>query len=112
MAGRADRARRTRSVGAWPGLLAGLGLGMLALGLGLQRGFLLSYDMMTVPRQPFTATMFGLAGGPPRAVPSDAVLAVASRVLPADIVQKLLLLTIFVLACSGAAVRVRLAWYA
>jgi hypothetical protein len=86
VAGRADRARRARSGGAWPGLLAGLGLGMLALGPGLQRGFLLSYDMVTVPRQPFTATMFGLAGGPPRAVPSDAVLAVAGRVLPADIV--------------------------
>jgi hypothetical protein len=107
VAARADRARRARSAGAWPGLLAGLGLGVLALGPGLQRGFLLSYDMVTVPRQPFTATMFGLAGGPPRAVPSDAVLAVASRVLPADIVQKLLLLTIFVLACSGAAALLR-----
>ena len=87
---------------AWPAL-AGLGLGVLALGPGLRRGFLLSYDMVIVPRQPFTAALAGLSGGPPRAVPSDAVVAAAARVLPADLVQKLLLLSVFVLACSGAA---------
>jgi hypothetical protein len=80
----------------------GVGLGLLALGPGLRRGFLLSYDMVAVPREPFTRTLFGLAGGPPRAVPSDAVLGVLARVLPADIAQKLVLLSIFVLACSGA----------
>jgi hypothetical protein len=74
---------------------------LLALGPGLRRGFLLSYDMVFVPREPFTSAMFGLSGGPPRAVPSDFVVAVASRLLPADIVQKLVLLLIFVLACSG-----------
>ncbi len=81
----------------------GLALGLLALGPGLQRGFLLSYDMVAVPRQPFTGAMFGLSGGPARAVPSDAVLAALSRVVPADIAQKLLLLAVFGLACSGAA---------
>src|SRR5947209_2002068 len=59
------------------------------------------------------AALAGLAGGPPRAVPSDAVVAAASRVLPADLVQKLLLLSIFVLACSGAAALLaREPWYA
>ena len=97
---------------AWPAL-AGLVLGLLALGPGLRRGFLLSYDMVIVPRQPFTAALAGLAGGPPRAVPSDAVVAAASRVLPADVVQKLLLLSIFVLACSGAAALLaREPWFA
>ena len=86
-----------------PGLAVGLVLGLLALGPGLRRGFLLSYDMVFVPREPFTSAMFGLSGGAPRAVPSDFVVAVASRLLPADIVQKLVLLLIFVLACSGAA---------
>jgi len=81
--------------------LLGLGLGLLALGPGLRRGFLLSYDMVFVPRMPLRAALPGLA--PPRAVPSDLVVAVASRVLPADIVQKLLLLAIFVLACGGVA---------
>ena len=89
------------------GLGLGLVLGLLALGPGLRRGFLLSYDMVVVPREPFSAAMVGLAGGPPRAVPSDAVLAAASRVLPADIAQKLVLLAIFVLACSGAAALLR-----
>jgi hypothetical protein len=100
---RAQGARGIRASGAGPGLGLGLGLGLLALGPGLRRGFLLSYDMVFVPREPFTATMFGLTGGPPRAVPSDAVVAAVSRVLPADLAQKLVLLSIFVLACSGAA---------
>ena len=90
------------AAGRGPALALGLGLGLLALGPGLRRGFLLSYDMIFVPRQPFTAAMYGLAGGPPRAVPSDAVVAAAARLMPADIVQKVLLLAVFVLACSGA----------
>ena len=89
---------------AWPAALAGLLLGLLALGPGLGRGFLLSYDMVAVPRQPFTAAMFGWGGALPRAVPSDAVTAAAARVLPADIVQKLFLLAIFVLAAAGLGV--------
>jgi hypothetical protein len=80
---------------------AGLGLGLLALGPGLRRGFLLSYDMVFVPREPFSAALPGLA--PPRAVPSDLVIAAVSRAIPADIAQKAVLLSIFVLACSGAA---------
>ena len=95
------------------GLGLGVGLGLLALGPGLRRGFLLSYDMVIVPHQPFTTTMFGLAGGPPRAVPSDAALAVLSRIVPADIVQKLVLLSIFALACAGAAALLeREPWFA
>jgi hypothetical protein len=57
--------------------------------------------MLFVPREPFPAALPGLA--PPRAVPSDLVVAAMSRILPADILQKLVLLAIFVLACSGAA---------
>src|SRR5215472_12724556 len=95
------------------GLALGVVIGLLALGPGLRRGFLLNYDMVIVPREPFTATMFGLAGGPPRAVPSDAVLAVFARIVPADIAQKLVLLSIFVLACTGAAALLeREPWFA
>ena len=85
---------------AWPGAV-GLGLGLLALGPGLRRGFLLSYDMLFVPREPFAAAVGGQA--PPRAVPSDLVIAALSRAVPADLVQKAILLSVFVLACSGAA---------
>src|SRR5579863_7627808 len=92
--------------GSWSGgtmisAAVGLGLGLLALGPGLGRGFLLSYDMVFVPRLSFAAAWPGLA--PPRAVPSDLVIAVLSRALPGDIVQKVVLLAVFVLACAGAA---------
>src|SRR5579863_10348000 len=97
----ASGARAARSGTGIAGAALGLGLGLLALGPGLGRGFLLSYDMLFVPREPFSAALPVLA--PPRAVPSDLVVAAASRILPADILQKLILLAIFVLACSGAA---------
>jgi hypothetical protein len=83
--------------------LAGLALGLLALGPGLLPGFLLSYDMVFVPAPRFDAAMFGLAGELPRAVPSDAVVTAIAQLLPADVVQKSVLLAIFVLACAGAA---------
>jgi len=85
----------------WPGLLLGLVLGLLALGPGLRRGFLLSYDMVFVPRESFSAALPGI--DPARAVPSDLVIAAVSRVMPADIVQKLVLLAIFMLAVAGVA---------
>jgi hypothetical protein len=81
--------------------VTGLCLGLLALGPGLHRGFLLSYDMVFVPREPFAAATPGLA--PPRAVPSDLIVAAASRAVPGDIVQKLVLLAIFMLGCAGVA---------
>jgi hypothetical protein len=59
--------------------------------------------MVFVPRMPFSAALIGLTGGPPRAVPSDALLAVASLAIPGEVLQKAVLLLIFVLACSGAA---------
>src|SRR6185437_5326510 len=54
-----------------------------------------------VPRMPFSAALPGL--DPPRAVPSDLVIATVSRIMPADIAQKLILLAIFVLGCAGVA---------
>jgi len=109
--GRAGEAGRS-AAHALP-LAVGFGLGLLALGPGLARGFLLSYDMVAVPRQPFGAAMFGLSGGPARAVPSDAVLAALSLAIPADLAQKALLLAIFTLACAGAAALLpREPWFA
>ena len=110
--GRPPRPWRARAGRLLP-LAVGLGLGLLALGPGLGRGFLLSYDMVAVPRQPFGAAMLGLSGGPARAVPSDAVLAALSRVIPADLAQKALLLGVFMLACAGAAALLpREPWFA
>lgn len=81
----------------------GLVLGLLALGPGLRPGYLLSYDMVFVPRPPFNAAVLGTSGELPRAVPSDAVMAALASLVPADLVQKLVLLAIWVLACAGAA---------
>ena len=63
--------------------------------------------MVFVPDPPLSRAVVGLTGTLPRAVPSDAVVDVLSRAVPAEIVQKLLLLAIFVLACSGAAAVLR-----
>ncbi|WP_433328631.1 hypothetical protein [Spirillospora sp. CA-294931] len=93
-------AGRTRHLWA---ALTGLGLGLVALGPGLAPGFVLSYDMVFVPDPGFTAMTFGLDGVVPRHVPSDAVVTALSTVLPAVLVQKALLLAIFVLACTSAA---------
>lgn len=77
----------------------GLGLALLALGPALGWGFVLRYDLLFVPDPPLLPD----TGGFPRAVPSDFVVALLSRVLPAEIVQKAFLVGIFVLAASGAA---------
>jgi hypothetical protein len=87
---------------AWP-LLAGLALGLLALGPALRPGYVLSYDMVFGPHPPITAATLGLAGGPPLAVPSDAVIAALAAVVPADLVQKIILVAIFTASCTGAA---------
>ncbi|PZG05544.1 hypothetical protein C1J01_43315, partial [Nonomuraea aridisoli] len=86
--------------------LTGLVLGCLALGPALGWGFTLVQDMVFVPDPVFSHFTFGLAGGAARVVPSDAVVTALAQVLPAELVQKLILLAIFVLGCSGAALLV------
>ncbi len=94
---------------AWPAA-TGLVLGLLALGPALARGFVLSYDMVFVPAPPVGYADLGLGGGPARAVPSDLVVALAARIIPAELVEKLILIAIFVLACSGAAALLAAGW--
>ncbi|HEX4815636.1 MAG TPA: hypothetical protein VFV66_23075 [Nonomuraea sp.] len=93
---------RTARAGPVAALL-GLALGCLALGPGLGWGFVLVHDMVFVPDPAFSAWTFGLAGGAPRVVPSDVVMTALAHVLPAELVQKAILLGIFVIGCSGAA---------
>ena len=97
------RVRRLRLSATGGAALTGLGLGLLALGPALGPGYVLAYDMVFVPSPRYDATMFGLTGTLPRAVPSDAVVSTLALALPADVVQKCILLAIFVLACAGAA---------
>ncbi|MFI7441396.1 hypothetical protein [Nonomuraea indica] len=86
--------------------LLGLVLGCLALGPALGWGFVLVQDMVFVPDPAFSRFTFGLAGGAPRVVPSDAVVTALSAVLPGELVQKAILLGVFVLGCAGAALLV------
>ncbi|WP_051751701.1 hypothetical protein [Streptosporangium amethystogenes] len=79
--------------------LLGLLFGLLALWPALGPGFVLRYDMVFVPDPPPMLPGEGF----PRAVPSDLVVALLSRVVPEQVVQKVVLLGVFVLAASGAA---------
>lgn len=92
-------ARRRAVYGALLGLVAAV----VVLGPTLRRGFTLSYDMVFVPDMPITATTWGADGSVPRAVPDDLLVALLGHVLPGDIVQKLLLVLVFVLGAAGAA---------
>jgi hypothetical protein len=69
----------------------------------LARGYVLTYDMVFVPRLELTGNLLGLDVAVARAVPGDLLVALASRLVPADLVQKLILLGIVVAAGAGAA---------
>lgn len=90
----------------WPALLlpwcVGALAGALALGPALGRGYVLGYDMVFVPDPPLGTAVQG-TDGLPRAVPSDAVIAALSAMVPGDLVQSLVLLAVFTLGGAGAA---------
>jgi hypothetical protein len=81
---------------AWAVLLP-----LLLLGPALGRGYVLSYDMVWVPDLALRSDFLGLGTGLPRAVPSDAVVAVLDAVLPGMLLQKVVLLGSLVLAGLG-----------
>src|SRR5690242_14468240 len=98
-----DSRHRLREVEPFLPALLGLVVGLAVLGPGMGRGFLLRVDMVAVPDPPFKGALLGLSTAAPRAVPSDLVLTLLGRLLPADLAQKLLLLLgIFVIAAAGA----------
>ncbi len=71
--------------------------------LGLT-GYVLTYDMVWVPRLDLQRPeLWGLDTALPRAVPSDAVAAALGAVMPAALVQRLVLVGAMVLAAAGAA---------
>ncbi|MEV6626482.1 hypothetical protein AB0M83_14270 [Amycolatopsis sp. NPDC051106] len=92
-----DAPGRRLALPVLPGVSALLAFAVCAPLLG--RGFVLSYDMVFAPRQYFVPDAFGIGSTLPRSVPADAVVALATTVLPGDIVQKIVLL----LALFGAA---------
>ncbi len=78
-------------------------LALLLLGPALGPGYVLSYDMVWVPDLALRSDFWGLGSGLPRAVPSDAVVAVLDEVLGGAVLQKVVLLGCLVLGGAGAA---------
>ena len=99
MAGHGDRPQSSSRwwLPAWCALLAVLVMLPLA-----RPGFVLSYDMVTVPDQELTRDALGLGSALPRAVPQDAVLAVLTTVLPGAVVYRVILVLIVFAAALGA----------
>ena len=77
-------------------------LALLLLGPVLLPGLVLSYDMVWVPDLTLRPDFWGLGSGLPRAVPSDAVVAVLDQVLPGALLQKVVLVGSLVGAGLGA----------
>ena len=89
--------RRGRLPAVWAVLLA-----VLLLWPVLGYGYVLSYDMVWVPDLALRPDFLGLGSGLPRAVPSDAVVAVVDEVIPGMLLQKLVLLGALVFGGIGA----------
>lgn len=69
----------------------------------LAPGYVLSYDMVWVPRLDIARPeVWGLGSALPRAVPSDAVVALLNLALPGQVVQKVILVGALGLAGAGA----------
>ncbi|WP_313404656.1 hypothetical protein [Aeromicrobium sp.] len=79
-------------------------LSALILGPTLAPGYVLSYDMVWVPDLSVTRPdLWGLGSGLPRAVPSDALVALLGVIVPQQLLQKAILLGSLVAAgCGGA----------
>jgi hypothetical protein len=72
-------------------------------------GFVLTYDLVFVPREPLSAELLGISTALPRSVPTAGIVALLSHLLTGQVVQKIALLAIVGLGVGGAArlVRVR-----
>lgn len=75
----------------------------VVLGPALLPGYLLRYDLVSVPRPVLGLDALGLGDRLPRAVPWDSVVVALSRVLPDAMVTQLLAFAALVLAGAGAA---------
>ncbi len=85
----------------WLGYVLMVAVGALALGPALLPGYVLVGDMTFVPHQPWKGEWLGLDGSPPRAVPADAFVSLLTHAVPGDLVQKVVLLAVFVLGGLG-----------
>jgi hypothetical protein len=65
-------------------------------------GYLLAYDMVFVPRQPLRWELIVPSATLPRAVPLDALVSLATQVVPGWLLQRVALAAILLLAAIGA----------
>ena len=65
-------------------------------------GYVLSYDMVFVPRQPLRWDLILPSATLPRAVPLDALVSLATQIVPGWLLQRLVLAAILLLAAIGA----------
>jgi hypothetical protein len=86
-----------------PVVLWALALALLVLGPALGPGYLLVRDMVWVQDLAMRPDFLGLGSGLPRAVPSDAVVAVLDEVVPGMLLQKLVLVAALAAGGVGAA---------
>ncbi len=97
-----------------PDLAVTVAITVLVLGpLLVGGGYWLVGDMVFVPHQPWKSAWLGLDGSLPRAVPMDALVSLATHVVPGSVVQRLLLVGGFLAGGLGAGRLVGdLRWYA
>ncbi len=81
--------------------LWGIALIILLLGPALGRGYVLTYDMVFVPHLAMRSDFLGFGTALPRAVPSDAVVAVLDNLIPGMVLQKLILTGSLFAAAEG-----------
>jgi hypothetical protein len=67
-------------------------LGAVLLWPTTRSGYLLGHDMVFTPRQPLDLQAIGVSSAPPRAVPLDALVALAERVVDGAVIGRLALL--------------------
>ena len=84
-----------------------LALAVLMLGGALGPGYTLSFDMVWVPDLTLGRDVLGLGSALPRAIPSDAVVAILDEVFGGALLQKLVLLMMLTGAGAGFAALVR-----
>ena len=104
---RLARLRRLDTFSKWLPHWWAILLTVILLGPALGPGFVLSYDMVFVPDLALRSDFLGLGAALPRAVPSDAVIAVLDELVPGMVLQKLVLAGGLVLAGVGYARLVR-----
>ncbi len=87
----------------WPARVLALAAAVVVTGPALGPGHVNLLDMVSVPRQDLDLDALGLGSSLPRAVPLDGATALATAVVPGDLVQKAVLLLTVAAAVLGAA---------